>query len=140
MLNFINSFELQTISTSKQYIDFIRDAIPHEDSMNLGFSLEMAMNDDKDDNKCLLILGCKSQINDIPEGKQNPLCLEIIITYRFNVTEPTTFFEQSEEARAKLLSNTVYLDFRRKLALAFASVGLGGIKFPLTIEKLKSMS
>jgi len=140
MLNFVNSFELQAISTNKQFIDFIHDAIPQEESINLGFSLEIGMNDDKENNDCFLLIGCKSQVNDIPEEKKNPLCLEIVITYRFKVKEPDYFFGESEEARAKFLSNVVYLDFRRKIALAFASVGLSGIKFPLNIEKLKSMS
>ena len=140
MLNFVNSFELQAINTDKQFIDFIHDAIPQEESINLGFSLEIGMNDDKENNECFLMIGCKSQVNDIPEENKNPLCLEIVITYRFKIKEPDYFFGESEEARAKFLANVVYLDFRRKLALAFASVGLSGIKFPLNIEKLKSMS
>jgi len=140
MLNFMNSFELQAISTNKQFIDFSHDAIPEEESINLGFSLDMGMNDDKESNECYLLLGCKSQVNDIPEEKQNPLSLEIVIAYRFNIIEPDIFFAENEESRAKMLSNLVYLDFRRKLSLAFASVGLGNLKFPLNIEKLKTMS
>ena len=140
MLNFMNSFELQAISTNKQFIDFSRDAIPKEESINLSFSLDMGMNDDKEKNECCLILACKSQVNDIPEEKTNPLTLEIAITYRFNIIEQDVFFGQNEESRAKILSNLVYLDFRRKLSLAFASVGLGSLKFPLDIEKLKTMS
>ncbi|MFX4313130.1 hypothetical protein F8O53_14515 [Enterobacter sp. 63] len=140
MLNLMDSFELQAISTIKQFVDFTHDAIPDKESINLGFGLEIGMNDAKDSNECILILGCKSQVNDIPEEKQNPLRLEIIITYSFLVTDPAAFFEESEELRAKILSNFVYLDFRRKLALAFSSVGLGSIKFPLNLEKLKSMS
>ena len=140
MLNLMNSFELQAINTTKQFIDFTHDAIPKEESFNLGFSLQMGMNDVKEENECYLILGCTSQVNGIPEEKTNPLNLEIVITYRFKVTEPIVFFEESGDVRAEILSNLVYLDFRRKLALAFASVGLGSIKFPLNLNKLKDMA
>ena len=140
MLKFMNSLELQEISTNKQFIDFTQAAIPKDENLNLGFSLQMGMNDDHDKNKCSLILGCQSQVNDIPEEKDNPLNLEIVITYRFTITDPDEFFEVNSETRADILSNLVYLDFRRKLSLAFASVGLGSIQFPLSITKLKAMS
>ena len=140
MLKFMNSFELQAISTNKQFIDFTQAAIPKDENLNLGFSLQMGMDDNQDDNKCSLILGCQSQVNDIPEGNDNPLNLEIAITYHFAVTDPGAFFEVNSETRADILSNLVYLDFRRKLSLAFASVGLASIRFPLSISKLKAMS
>lgn len=140
MLNFINSFELQAVSIKKQFIDFNHDAIPKGESINLGFSLDMGLNDDKENNKCYLVLGCRSQVNDIPEEQPNPLTLEIVIAYRFDVLDSALFYSEDDESRANLLSRLVYLDFRRKLAMAFASIGLSNIKFPLSIEKLKSMS
>lgn len=140
MLKLMNSFELQSVNSDKQFIDFARDAIPQGESINLGFNLQMGINDDKENNHCYLTIGCISQVNDIPEENKNPLRIEVVITYHFNILEPGVFFAADDETRAELLSNLVYLDFRRKLSLTFSSVGLGAIKFPLNIAKLKSMS
>lgn len=140
MLRLLNSVELQAISTGRQLIDFNRDAIPEDGKLNLSFTLEVAVNDDAENNQCLLILGCKSYVNDIPDGEPNPLNVEITISYKFNVLEHEVFFTTEDEIRAKLLSSMVYLDFRTKLTAAFSSVGLNKLRFPLSLEKLKSMS
>ena len=139
MLKLLDSVELQSISIGKQFIDFTRDAIPKEEEINLTFTMELGVNDDEENNVCYLILGCKSQVNDIPEGAVNPLNLEITIVYKFKILEAKTFYHESDEVRAKLLSSLVYLDFRGKLTAAFTSVGLSKLRFPLSIEKLKSM-
>ncbi|MDA8500766.1 MULTISPECIES: hypothetical protein [unclassified Citrobacter] len=140
MLRLLSSVELQAISTRKQFIDFTRDAIPKDDGINLSFIIELGLNDNEEDKCCYLILGCKSQVNDIPEGEVNPLKVEITIAYKFNVLEPDVFHQADDELKATLLSNLVYLDFRSKLTAAFSSVGLSKIRFPLTFEKIKSMS
>ncbi len=139
MLNLLNSVELQSISTGRQLIDFTRDAIPANEKINLSFTIELALNDDVENSKCLLKLGCKSQVDEIPEGELSPLNLEIVLNYKFNVLEPEIFFQSNDEIRAQLLSSIVYLDFRTKLTSAFTSVGLSKLRFPLSLEKLKSM-
>lgn len=140
MLRLLNSVELQAISTRKQFIDFTRDAIPKDDGINLSFIIELGVNDNEEDKLCYLILGCKSQVNDVPEGEVNPLKVEITIAYKFNVLDPDVFHQADDELKATLLSNLVYLDFRSKLTATFSSVGLSKIRFPLTFEKIKAMS
>ncbi|WP_343711222.1 hypothetical protein [Kosakonia radicincitans] len=140
MLSLLKSFRLQLIRVERHLLDFNSEHIPEREDINLAFSLGVRMQDDKEANVCNLHIMCVSKINDLKENEENPFSLELGISYKFKIIDSDTFYALQDEERAELLSNMVFLQFRRKLMSCFADAGLSSIKFPLSFDKMREFS
>lgn len=140
MLNLLKSFRLQQIRVERHLLDFNSEHIPDREDLNLAFSLGVQMQDKKDSNECNLHIVCVSKINDLQENEESPFSLELGISYKFKIIDIESFYSLVDEERAELLSNIVFLHFRRKLISCFADAGLSSIKFPLSFDKMREFS
>lgn len=139
MLSKLQSIELQRIESVKHILIFNREAIPDSEEISLSFAFQLSLNEDNKENRCCLSMSCISFVKNTPEGEDGPFSLDLQLDYKFKILEPAIFSSMTEEERASLLSNIVYLHFRRKLVACFADAGLNNVKFPLSIDKLKSL-
>lgn len=138
MLNKLRSFQLNSISTRIHALSFKREFIPESKDVKLEVSFSLSMQDEKDDGECFLTLSYQSGvIVDGNDKSKTPFSLDLVVDYRFSIIDKDNFYSMSEDERTNLLSNIVYMTFRRKLMASLADAGLSSIKVPLNIDKFR---
>ncbi|MDU7812124.1 MAG: hypothetical protein E7J69_06350 [Atlantibacter hermannii] len=115
-------------------ISFDRNRVMSEDA-TVTFNIRTELTENVENDLCKLLItaetrGAQSDGPDI-------FTLTLGVEYLFKVMDKEAFSSSDSQERLKLATNTVYLDFRKRLTLSMESTGMSGFKLPYSIELLR---
>ncbi|HGE8334241.1 TPA: hypothetical protein ACGD5E_000313 [Serratia marcescens] len=137
MLKFVKCVQLYSAVPKKHMVTFDRDIVTEEDNdLSLSFKTDISEDNKKKPKKTKLTFGviAKSQQ---AEGTKPAFSALIEIDYLFHVKDLETYMSLSDDEQLDLCSSLVFLDFRRRIINSFSSVGLQGVKLPLSLHALQ---
>lgn len=134
LLKSIDSIQLSSSVPKVHEVFFDRDLIAgSEAEIKIELQTEFCQDDDENPKKLKLTF----QVISYAQKDEDTFSFKskIEVDYHFKIVDIEAYNEMDRESCISLCANITFLDFRRRLVSVYSSIGMQGVKLPMSLAK-----